>query len=87
MYLHLGQDVVVRKSDILGVFDLDNTSHSHITRAFLKSAEASGRIVDISGELPRSFIVVTGKKEAVYLSQISPATLLRRFESRSMELG
>ncbi len=87
MYLHLGQDVVVRKSDILGVFDLDNTSRSHITRDFLKSAETAGRVVDISGELPRSFIVVTGKSEAVYLSQISPSTLLRRFESKSMELS
>jgi hypothetical protein len=85
MYLHLGQDVVVRKKDILGIFDLDNTSHSHITRAFLKNAENEGRVTDISGELPRSFAVVTDKKTLIYLSQISTTTLLRRFESGSLE--
>ena len=85
MYLHLGQDVVVRNKDMLGIFDLDNTSHSHITREFLKTAENEGRVTDISGELPRSFVVVTDKKTTVYLSQISPATLLRRFESGSIE--
>ena len=85
MYLHLGQDVVVRKKDILGIFDLDNTSHSHITRKFLKSAENDGNVIDISGELPRSFIVVADGKVMVYLSQISPATLLKRFDSGSIE--
>jgi len=83
MYLHLGMDVVVRKRDIIGVFDLDNTSHSHITRKFLRKAETDRQVTDISGELPRSFIVTTdGGKQRVYLSQITPQTLLKRFESR-----
>lgn len=86
MYLHLGQDVVVRKKDMLGIFDLDNASHSHITRSFLKTAENEGRVADISGELPRSFVIVTDEVTRVYLSQISPATLLRRFESGGMDL-
>ncbi len=85
MYLHLGQDMVVRKCDILGIFDLDNTSHSHITRQFLKNAEKSGRVRDISGELPRSFIVTADGESLVYLSQISTLTLLRRFESGGVE--
>ena len=85
MYLHLGQDMVVRKNDILGIFDLDNTSHSHITRQFLQKAEKSGRVRDISGELPRSFIVTGNGEALVYLSQISTLTLLRRFESGGVE--
>lgn len=74
------------KKDMLGIFDLDNASHSHITRAFLKKAETEGWVEDISGELPRSFVVVTDGETRVYLSQISPATLLRRFESGGMEI-
>ena len=35
MYLHLGQNVMVRDGDILGIFDLDNTSWSFRTRRFL----------------------------------------------------
>ena len=35
MYLHLGRGILVRKSDIVAVCDLDNSSYSHITRDYL----------------------------------------------------
>ena len=44
MYLHLGQNTVVPMDSILGVFDLDNTTGSHITRQFLKQAEQAGQV-------------------------------------------
>lgn len=79
MYLHLGQETVVETSRILGVFDLDNTTISKHTRAFLAKAQQEGRVVNVSYELPKSFIVCAGEKgEVVYLSQLSPATLLKR---------
>ena len=31
MYLHLGQDTVVRTGDVVGIFDLENSSVSKIT--------------------------------------------------------
>lgn len=43
MYLHLGQGVVVPYRDVLALFDLDNTSASHLTRRFLERAEQAGR--------------------------------------------
>ena len=87
MYLHLGQGVVVPHRDIVGVFDLDNTSSSRLTRAFLEGAERSGRVVNASGDLPKSFVLCRpeGGEATVYLSQLSPATLLRRAESNSFE--
>ena len=45
MYLHLGQSVVVPHKEILGIFDLDNSSYSHLTRKFLERAEREGRVV------------------------------------------
>lgn len=81
-YLHLGQDTVVPQEDILGVFDTDNSTQSYITREYLRLAEKKGRVVDISGQLPKSFVVVADKKGVkVYLSQLSSATLLKRSES------
>ena len=82
MYLHLGQSVVVPESDVIGIFDLDNTTGSHITRKFLGDAEKAGCVVNVSDELPRSFIV-SGKDNdvTVYLSQLSPQTLLKRTET------
>ena len=87
MYLHLGQSVVVPFRDVIGVFDMDNTTSSHLTRKFLERAEREGRVVDVSGDLPKSFTVCrTGKgPPTVYLSQLSSATLLKRVENNTFE--
>ena len=85
IYLHLGQNVVVPESEILGIFDLDNTTGSKITREFLNQAEKTGRIVNISEELPKSFVVCEeNERIRVYLSQLSPATLLKRSETMNL---
>ncbi|MCL2819662.1 MAG: DUF370 domain-containing protein [Oscillospiraceae bacterium] len=82
MYLHLGQNVVIPESDIIGIFDLDNTTGSYITKNFLSDAEKAGRVINVSDELPRSFIVSGNEKErTIYLSQLSPQTLLKRTEA------
>ena len=38
-YLHIGQNVMLEDKRIIGIFDLDNTSTSKITREFLNTAE------------------------------------------------
>ena len=79
MYLHLAQDVIVNERTIVGVFDMDNSTVSRHTRAFLARAQREGRVVNVSLELPKSFIVCEENgRETVYISQISTATLLRR---------
>lgn len=86
MYLHLGQGTVVPVSSVVGVFDLDNSSSSHITRAFLAEAEKKGRIFSASDDIPKSFVLCSENGEmSVYLSQLAPATLLRRSETQSIE--
>jgi len=85
MYLHLGQNVVVPQEEIIGIFDMDNTTGSIITRRFLNNAENEGLIINVSDELPSSFIVSGGKKHKVYLSQLSPQTLYKRAESMRLE--
>ena len=82
MYLHLGKGTVVNTEDIVGIFDLDITSQSHLTRQFLRRAEQTGKVVNAAEDLPRSFVVCrSGDRDRVYLSQIAAATLLRRAES------
>ncbi len=79
MYLHLGQDTIVNEREIIGVFDMDNSTISRHTREFLSKAQREGRVVNVSMELPKSFIVCRSNgRETVYISQISTATLLRR---------
>lgn len=79
MYLHLGQDIVITTQNIIGIFDLDTSTVSSRTRDFLKRAEKSGRVVNVSSELPKSFILCSDKKnETVYISQLSAKTLEKR---------
>lgn len=79
MYIHLGQDTVIRMADVVGIFDLDTSTVSKHTRDFLARAEKEKRVVNVSYELPKSFVVAgEGKNQKVYISQISSATLLKR---------
>ena len=82
MDLHLGQSTVITLNEIIGIFDLDNTTVSKKTRDYLATAEKEGRVRVVSQELPKSFIVCSSEKEknSVYLSQISTSTLLKRTE-------
>ncbi|MCI8648615.1 MAG: DUF370 domain-containing protein [Anaerotruncus sp.] len=79
MYLHLGQDTIVRTEELVGIFDLENTSISRITKEFLAKSEQKGRVVNVSYELPKSFVICAKKKQStVYITQISSATLKKR---------
>lgn len=78
MYLHIGQDTVIRTREVLGIFDLDTATVSQDTRAYLAAAERAGRVVTVTSELPKSFIVTRGAAGTVYLSQISAGTLRKR---------
>lgn len=79
MFLHLGEDVVVRVKDIIAIMDMENTTISKITKEFLTVAEEEGFIISISEELPKSFIITEiDKKSKIYISPISSVTLLKR---------
>lgn len=79
MYLHLGQDTVIRTEEVIGIFDLENTTSGANTRRFLSEVQKKGQVVNVTDDLPRSFIVAGKKgKITVYISQISPATLRKR---------
>ncbi|MCC8022511.1 MAG: DUF370 domain-containing protein [Clostridiales bacterium] len=80
MYLHLGSDTVVRSDEIVGIFDLDNTTVQKSTRDYLARVQKEGGVIDVTMELPKSFVLcqAQGEGERVYLSQISSTTLLKR---------
>ena len=69
---------------IIGIFDLDITSQSRVTAAFLRRAEAEGVIVDACEDVPKSFLVCDHPyhRQIVYLSQLNSRTLLGRAEEQ-----
>ena len=79
MYIHLGNEMVVNENDIIGIFDLETTTISKHTRKFLEIAEKQKQVINVSYELPKSFIVTSKNKDKkVYISQISTSTLEKR---------
>ena len=81
MYLYIGNDIVINSKNIVGIFNADNTTISKDTRKFLNLSEKNGQIINVSYELPKSFIVCVDKKsreKKVYLCQLSASTLQKR---------
>ncbi len=79
MYIHLGGEYVVAEDEIIGIFDLENTTLSKHTRNFLTVSEKRKEVINVSYELPKSFVLTSkNQKNKVYISQISPTTLNRR---------
>ena len=80
MYLHLGQDTVVRTNQVVGIFDLDNTTVGKSTRKFLAMAEERGQVISVTDDLPKTFVLCGRNRKdcRVYLSLISSPTLRKR---------
>ena len=81
MYLHIGKEKIIKTDQIIGIFDLDTATISKATRNYLAAAEKSGEVVNVTTELPKTFIVCKEDgKRTVYISQISSSTLNKRSE-------
>ncbi|MEE1278944.1 MAG: DUF370 domain-containing protein [Acutalibacteraceae bacterium] len=81
MYLHIGKEKIIKTDQIIGIFDLDTATISKATRNYLAAAEKSGDVINVTTELPKTFIVCKEDgKRTVYISQISSSTLNKRSE-------
>ena len=85
MYFHAGQGNVINAESVIGIFDLDETSQSYITREFLKKTEQSGNIINSAEDIPKTFIVCCeNNKNSVYLCQPAPNILVKRADSGTL---
>ena len=83
-YLHIGMNVMVDPRRVIGIFDLDNTSTSKLTRRFLDGAEKEGVVQSACEDIPRSFVVCDHPyhRQIIYLSQLNSQTLLKRAQEK-----
>lgn len=80
MYLSIGNDMAVRQSSIIGIFDMDNTSTARRTRDFLSGAEKNGQVIPCD-DLPKSFILTAEYGlTRVHLTALSTVTLEKRLK-------
>ena len=80
MYLSIGNDMAVRDTSIIGIFDMDNTSTSKRTREFLERAEQEGNVVPCD-DLPKAYVLTMEYGfQRVHLSSLNTATLEKRLK-------
>lgn len=85
MYLRISNDAVLLKSDIIGIFDMDNTTVSRQGRNFLPNAEKTGKIIYTTEDLPKSYVVAVHNGETkIYMSSLSAKVLSNRAKSSAM---
>ncbi len=79
MYVHLGENITVPDAAVIGIFDLENTTIGQDTRAMLDRLAKEKRVVNVSDDMPKSFVVCHDDNgETAYVSPISAATLRKR---------
>lgn len=79
MFLFLGGDSTVKKDDVIGIFDIEECSVSRITADFLNASQKQGRVVSVSDDMPKAFVVCT---ENTYITNVSNTTLNRRCDEK-----
>lgn len=75
MYLFLGGDYSVKSDSVIGIFDIEACSVSRTTAEYLNLCQKNGLIVNVSDDMPKSFIVCDKK---TYISNVSNSTINKR---------
>lgn len=81
MYVHIGNGESVKDKEIIGIFDLDTSTVSKITKKFISEKEKNGVVEYSDYDLPRAFILTEkNKKEKIILTRISSVGLKQRID-------
>ena len=80
MYLSIGNDMAVRDTSVIGIFDLDNTTVTPRGRMFLEKAEKAGEVIPCD-DLPKSYVLTAEYgMTRLYLTPYNTATLEKRMK-------
>lgn len=81
MYLHVGNNRNIRIKSVIGIFDMDNSTISTVTRKYLNSVQKSALLESVSDEIPKSFILYKDNGEyKVCMSPLSASALRGRLD-------
>lgn len=75
MYLFLGGNITIPSDSVVGIFDIEECSVSKTTVDYLNTCQKKLQIVNVSENMPKSFIVTTDK---TYISNVSNNTIRKR---------
>lgn len=79
MYIDIATDFLIDEKDIVGIFDLDNTTAAgKHTINFLNEKQKEGKVTYLIKDIPKSFVVTTGGD--IYVVELSSQILRKRLE-------
>ncbi|MBQ7816441.1 MAG: DUF370 domain-containing protein [Oscillospiraceae bacterium] len=79
MYIDIATDFLIEEEDIVGIFDLDNTTAAgKHTINYLNQMQKQGKVEYLIKDIPKSFVVT--KSGQVYVVELSSQILRKRFE-------
>ncbi|MEG1800640.1 MAG: DUF370 domain-containing protein [Oscillospiraceae bacterium] len=78
MYIDIATDFLINSKEVIGIFDLDNTTVNQFTRDYLNSKQKENKLIYLIKDLPKSFILVTDG--TVYVVELSSQVLRKRLE-------
>lgn len=87
MFLHIGDDLVLREQDIIGIFDFETSTLSKHTKKYLQDKEKKHSTLAVSEQIPKAFVVVQKKEQKdpkVYFTLVSSITLKKRAENNRL---
>ena len=79
-FLHVGNKKSVVSKDIVGIFDMDTSTVSKVTKNFLNKSQNKGELEIATTEIPKSFILICKRKER------KPRTVISQFNTTTLSL-
>ncbi|MGM0901555.1 extracellular matrix regulator RemB [Mesobacillus maritimus] len=80
MYLHIGEDTLVRTSEIIAILDKESTGFSEVLEEFLTRQNLD--VVHLSKKQYKSIVITT---DQVYYSPLAAGTLKKRSQKSSVQ--
>lgn len=79
MFVNIGANTIIKKRDVIAVFDIETTTGAETTREFLRKSNKRSEIVTLTEELPRSMVVCNSRNGiSLYVTDVSSAAIKRR---------
>lgn len=75
MFIHLGDDIVIRSKDVIAILDSQLLSAGGTIHEVLEGQKRNNKIIEVAEDNVKSIVITTGN---IYLSPLSSVTLKRR---------
>ena len=86
MYLHIGNNILINKNEIIGIFDIESLKNNKKNLLDYNKMINDNEIIDISDGKQKTYILLKQKhKILIYISNISSLTIEKRIKEDSIE--